>query len=251
LNEKHVVPEQPSPGVPQIPEFEGATLGYQQSANNGVVWYDVSVDTRAKTVAVDAVPVIDSLSLKPLQGLEVFRSFTLQFAAIGRRPVASLATTPTNDSFPGFDSYVTIPASNCGANCIQPTYRFASSDPTIGDFVVPSGPGSRIPQLDGTGKTSPSSTSGLFCAFNTGTTTVSVTAGLLSSSLPVRVVGGGFGPPWGTAFRLGVNPVVNVQQTRPGDSPSTAPVPPPPPATVAAADVATTPPLVPLPPPPV
>src|SRR5262249_42945141 len=147
----------PPPGTPQIPEYEGATLGYQQPANNGVLWYDVSVDTRSRSVSVDAVPVIDSLSIKPLQGLDVPRSFTLQFAAIGRRPVSSLATTPSDDSFPGFDSYVTIPASSCGASCIQPTYRFTSSDPTIGDFVVPSGPGSRVPQLDGAGKTTPSS----------------------------------------------------------------------------------------------
>src|SRR5262249_33983591 len=156
-----------------------------------------------------------------------------------------------DDSFPGFDSYVTIPAASCGTSCIQPTYRFTSSDPTIGDFVTPSGAGSRIPQLDGSGKTTPSATSGLFCGFNTGTTTISVTAGLLTSSLPVTVEPGGFGPPCGTVFRVGVNTVVNVQQTRAGDSPSTAAVPPPPPAALAAADVTSTPPLLPPPPAPV
>jgi hypothetical protein len=247
LDEKHLVPEQPAAGVPQIPEYEGATLGYQQPANNGVLWYDVSVDTKAKSVSVDAVPVIDSLSLKPLQGLDVVRSFTLQFAAIGRRPISSLATTPGNDSFPGFDSYVSIPVTGCGATCVPPTYRFTSSDPTIGDFVVPSGSGSRVPLLDVNGKTTASRTSGLFCGFNGGTTTISVTAGLLTYSLPVTVEPGGFGPPCGTVFRQGVNPVVNVQQTHAGDSPTTAPVPPPP-AALAAADVTATPPVLPPPP---
>jgi len=248
LNEKHAIPEQAAGGAPQIPEYEGASLGYQQTANNGVVWYAVSVDTRSRTVAVDAIPVIDSISIKPLRGTTVPRSFTLQFAAIARRPVSSLATT-SSSSFPGFDNYVSIPSSGCGGRpCIEPTYRFASSDPTIGDFVAPSGSGSQIPALDAAGKTTPSSTSGLFCAFNSGTTTVSVTAGLLSYSLPVTVQGGGFGPPCGTVFRQGVSTVITIHQTRSGNSPTTAVVPPPPPAAVAAT-VST--PSVLLPPPPV
>jgi hypothetical protein len=248
LNEKYLVPDNAPAGAPQIPEFEGASLGYQDPSNNGVVWYDVSVDTRARQVHVDAIPVIDSLALKPLQGLTVNRSFTLQFQAVARRPVGSLATTTSNDSFPGFDNYVEIPAPDCGARpCIQPSFRFSSSDPTIGDFVVPSGAGSRFPQVDSSGHTTPSTTSGLFCAYNTGTTTVSITTGLSTYSLPVTVESGGFGPPCGTVFRPGVNPIVHVQQQ---SSNANATPPPPPPAPAPVATELPLPTIVPPPPPP-
>jgi hypothetical protein len=39
-----------------------------------------------------AVPVIESLSLKAVDGLSVARSQTLQFEAVGRRPAGTLAT---------------------------------------------------------------------------------------------------------------------------------------------------------------
>ena len=180
LDELHMVPDS---GSPQIPEYEGASLGYQQAANDGVLWYDVSVNTSTRQLSVDAVPVISSLSIKPLAGLSVARSFTLQFQAIARRPPGSLPPT-SSDSDPGIANYVCIPAPSCGSRpCIQPTYRFTSSDPTIGAFVQPSGPGSPFPALNASGQPTDSSTSGLFCAFNTGTTTVSVTTGLLTSRL--------------------------------------------------------------------
>jgi hypothetical protein len=248
LNEKYLVPDNAPAGAPQIPEYEGASLGYQDPSNNGVAWYDVSVDTASRQVHVDAIPVVDSLALKPLQGLTVNRSFTLQFQAIARRPVGSLATTTSNDSFPGFDDYVEIPAPDCGGRpCIQPSFRFSSSDPTIGDFVVPSGPGSRFPQVDSSGHTTSSSTSGLFCAYNTGTTTVSITTGLSTYSLPVTVESGGFGPPCGTVFRPGVNPIVHVQQQ---SSNANATPPPPPPAPAPVATELPLPTFVPPPPPP-
>lgn len=197
-NQVEQVPVDASPGQPQIPDYEGATLGYQQSQNNGVVWYDVSVDTVRGTVSVKGIPVISSLALDPVDGLTAARSSTLSFQAIGRRPPGTIAPITTNSSsFIGYDQYVEIPAKNC-SGCIGPTYSFASSDPVVGDFVVPTSPGSPYPKLTGDGKTIHSSTSGLFCAFNTGTTTVSVTSGLLTSSLPVTVESGGFGPPCGT-----------------------------------------------------
>lgn len=256
LNERHLVPERPEPGVTQIPEFEGASLGYQQPQNNGVVWYQVSVDSIARQVRVDAIPVIETLSIRALQGLTVARSFTLEFQAIARRPVSSLATTPTDDSFPGFDSYVSIPATSCGGRpCIQPAYTFRSSDPTIGDFVVPSAAGSRFPQLSSDGKTTPSATSGLFCAFNTGSTNVTVTAGLLSYTVPVTVQDGGFGPPCGTVFREGVNPIVVVQQQvntqSEGNAGAAVPPPPPPPAPVVTPEIPVLQPPAPPPPLPV
>src|SRR5262249_27410144 len=176
---------------PQITEYEGASLGYQQSQNNGVLWDDVTVDTSARTVSVNAIPVIDSLSIEPLDGVTVKRSSTLRFQGVGRRPVGSLATTPNNDSFPGFDNYVTIPASGLCAGCTAPSYIFASSNPSVGDFVVPTGPGSPFPFIDPlTGKPDQSANSGLFCAYNPGKTTISLTVRLLTYQLPVTVTAG-------------------------------------------------------------
>jgi hypothetical protein len=186
----------------QIPEYEGATLTYQQQNNNGVTWYDVSVDAAARTLRVNAIPVVASLALDPLDGLSVARSGTLEFQAIGRRAPATIATTPNQPTFPGFNQYVSIPAASC-SGCIVPSYSFQSSDPTIGDFVAPSAPGSPYPKLTASGKTIASAASGLFCAFNTGTTTVSVTSGLLTSSLPVTVQSGPIGSPCGTVTRAG------------------------------------------------
>jgi hypothetical protein len=236
LNQQHPVPEEPSPGAPQIPEYEGASLGYQQSANNGVMWYFASVNTTTREVHVNAIPVLSSLALKPLDGLTVARSLTLQFEAVGRRHPGTLATRarrPSDgftDNFPGYDNYAEIPAPGCGS-CVPPSYSFTSSDPTIGDFVVPSGSGSPVPKLDTGGHPIHSSASGLFCAYNSGSTTVTITAGLLSYSLPVTVQPGGFGAPCGTVFRAGVNPIVRVRAGSVGQrgfKGAAAPPPPPP-----------------------
>jgi hypothetical protein len=236
-DEHHMVPQEAGPGVPQIPEYEGAALGYQQEPNNGVLWYMISVDPQAREVHVSAIPVIDSLALKPVDGLSAARSLTLRFEAVGRRPPGSLATTASETTpFAGYDNYVGIPPENCGSTCVPPSYSFASSEPTIGDFVEPSAPKSPYPKLDASGHPIPSSTSGLFCAYNAGTTTVSITAGLLSYSLPVTVRPGGAGAPCGTVplrnaglngSFFGVN-AGGVGQRKPGGA--GAP-PPPPPAT--------------------
>lgn len=223
------VPADAAPGAPQIPEYEGATLTYQQPNNNGVLWYDVSVDTAARKVTVKAIPVISSLALEPLDGLSVARSSTLSFQAIGRRPPGTIATTPEDPTFPGYAQYVGIPSSTC-SGCIGPSYSFTSSDPVVGDFVVASAPGSPYPKLSASGATTHSSTSGLFCAFNSGTTTISVTSGLMSASLPVTVAAGGFGPPCGTVpggTRTDIITVPGRTLTEPGSNPGTgSPVPP-------------------------
>jgi hypothetical protein len=237
LDERRLIPENPAPEAPQIPEYEGASLGYQKPQNNGVKWYLVSVNAQAREVHVAAIPVIASLTLKPVDGLNVARSLTLQFEAIGRRPPGTLATiagrseepSEPGEPFPGYDNYVEIPAPNCGARpCVQPSYTFASSEPTIGDFVEPSGPGSPLPKLNSSGHPIHSSTSSLFCAYNAGTTTVSITAGLLSYSLPVTVQPGGFGSPCGTVYRPGVGEVIRVHTARTQNGLGAAATPPPP-----------------------
>jgi photosystem II stability/assembly factor-like uncharacterized protein len=259
LDERRLVPENPAPEAPQIPEYEGASLGYQKPQNNGVKWYLVSADTQARAVHVAAIPVISSLTLKPLDGLSVARSLTLQFEAIGRRPPGTLATiagrteelSEPGEPFPGYDNYVTIPPS-CKTPCVQPSYSFASSEPTIGDFVEPSGPGSPLPKLGAGGHPIPSSTSNLFCAYNAGTTVVSITTGLLSYSLPVTVKPGGFGSPCGTVHRAGVGEVIRVRTARAQSGVGGAATPPPPspaPASTFPAALAAIPPLPAAPPP--
>jgi hypothetical protein len=231
LDQHYLVPES-AEGGPQIPEYEGASLGYQKPENNGVKWYFVSVDTHAGTAHVNAVPVVDSLSLKPLNGLSVARSLTLRFEAVGRRPPGTLATTPgrteNGEVFPGYDNYVEIPSPGCKGPCVQPSYSFASSDPTIGDFVEPSGPGSPLPRLDGSGHPIPSSSSGLFCAYNSGSTTVSITTGLLSYSQQVTVAPGGFGAPCGTVYRAGVGAILFEHNAHSQGAIRGAAAPPPP-----------------------
>ncbi len=237
LDERRLVPENPSAGAPQIPEYEGASLGYQKPQNNGVKWYFVSADTHAREVHVAAVPVIESLALKPLDGLSVARSLTLQFEAIARRPPGTLATiagrpeesSEPGEPFPGYDNYVEIPAPSCGTRpCVEPSYTFTSSDPTIGAFVEPSGPGSPLPKLGADGHPIASSTSNLFCAYNAGTTVVSITTGLLSYSLPVTVRSGGFGSPCGTVYRPGVGEVIRVHTAQSQGRVGGAAAPPPP-----------------------
>jgi photosystem II stability/assembly factor-like uncharacterized protein len=259
LDERRLVPEQP--GVLKVPEYEGASLGYQKPQNNGVKWYFVSADTKAREVEVAAVPVISSLALKPLEGLSVARSLTLQFEAVGRRPPGTLATiagrteepSEPGEPFPGYDNYVEIPSPSCGKTpCVPPSYEFTSSDPTIGTFVEPSGPGSRFPKLGFGGHPIPSSTSGLFCAYNAGTTTVSITTGLLSYSQPVTVKPGGFGSPCGTVYRPGVGEVIRVHTAQTQSPVGGAAAPPPPspaPASTFPAALAAIPPA-PAPPPP-
>ncbi len=231
LDEHHLIPEDAGPEEPKIPEYEGATLGYQQTKNNGVMWYFTSIDTSpgARSVQVAAVPVIESLSLKAIDGLSVARSRTLEFEAVGRRPAGTLATK-IGENFQGYDDYVEIPAPNCGATCVAPSYSFTSSEPTVGNFVEATGEGSPFPKLSASGQPIASSTSGLFCAYNAGTTTVTVTAGLLSYSETVTVQRGSFGRPCGTV------PPANAQAATTSNSSQTqrpvkaAAAPPPPPA---------------------
>jgi hypothetical protein len=130
---------------------------------------------------------------------------------------------------------------------VSPSYAFKSADPTIGDFVVPTGLGSPVPKLDATGHPIHSSSSGLFCGYNSGSTTVSITAGLLTYSLPVTVQAGGFGPPCGTVYRAGVNPEVRVRSNQLQSRLKGAAAPPPPPPAVASS---ASPAPAPVPPPP-
>jgi hypothetical protein len=284
IDQQFLLPKKTPLGVAQVLEYEGASLGYQKPQNDGVKWYFVSVNTQGSEtrglvpvevqgeVRVQAIPVIASLALRPLDGHSVPRSLTLRFEALARRPAGSLATIAGSGPeggeeapFPGYSSYAEIPAASCGTPppgvpppCVPPSYSFTSSDPTVGQFVEASGPGSRLPRLE-QGHPIPSSTSGLFCAYNAGTTTVSVTAGLLSYSLPVTVAPGGFGYPCGTvpAPGRGTYEKRSCKCTEGRIGGAVAPPPPAPaatgnvlPASIVAPPPAPAPPVSPAPPPP-
>jgi hypothetical protein len=79
-------------------------------------------------------------------------------------------------------------------------YRFTSSRPDVADFVEvsPTSSNPRAVFLDSEGKPVPDPHSGLLCAFNAGTTTVTIEAGGLAYSIPVTVQKGSVQRPCGT-----------------------------------------------------
>jgi len=127
------------------------------------------------------------------------------------------------------------------ANGIFPEYSFSSSRPDIGDFVAPNLASANPLAVLLNAQEEPvhDSSSGLFCAFNAGTTVVTISAGGLSASLPVTVQPGSVRRPCGTkplkelpAKEQQVpTPVSQPQPTPAGASPTPVPVPlPAPPA---------------------
>ena len=118
-----------------------------------------------------------------------------------------------------------IPTECQGARCasgIFPEYSFSSSNPDIADFVEPD-PGSPNPRNVLLVKEKPvlDSHSGLLCAFNAGTTTVTVSAGGLAYSEKVTVLGGSVQRPCGTT------PLRNQASQQPAVVPPLTPSPTP------------------------
>jgi hypothetical protein len=194
----------------------------------------------------------------------------------------------------GPDLYDQIPFDCQGPNCVYevPTeYTFASSNPDIGGFVahepgsalthqvdlnarkepVPDEPrnpkGESIPgghfaenskgePVNEKGEVVSSEGSGLFCAYNEGTTTVSITTGGLTYSEPVKVLGGSVQYPCGTVpltnpplLAAPAEASFTTPSIAPAGSPpaspqvASAPLPPPP-APVSPAPPPTPPPVV-------
>jgi hypothetical protein len=182
-----------------------------------------------------------------------------------RGGVALTGGGPANGTQPlGPDPYDPIPFDCLGANCAQaiPTeYTFTSSDPEVGGFVehdpssndprqallgannlpVPDEPRTAAgePTANGRfvenkagepvnerGEAVPRDQSGLFCAYNAGTTTISVTTGGLTYSEPITVQGGSAEYPCGTVplknrtTELPVRETFKFPETAPVSSPS-------------------------------
>jgi photosystem II stability/assembly factor-like uncharacterized protein len=257
-------------GSGSIPVFGTGSLGYGiiprfgSTVTSGFLL--ASVDTAARNRVTNVAPVharlipsIGSLALDATDGTLLRRSRPALFEALARRPVAGIRCS--GQSAPSFcgesapNPYQEIPAHCTGrVECtyeIVPEYRFSSSNPDIADFVEvdPNSTNPRAVALGSNGKPVPDPTSGLLCAFNAGTTTVTIETGGLAYSEPVTVQPGSVQQPCGTVPLRNPPPKpVALVAPPPPPSPSPAPTFPPTPSTLPPPP-APTPPAVPTTPP--
>jgi len=275
-----------------LPAYGTGTLGYPQPQVNAAAYFGESgellaeVDAAARDpqtnrapVTVRLIPVLEDVSIDATDGTLLRRSRVALFQGLGRLPRAGRANRATEAAPP----YVALPPTPCVGDptCvtkIAPEYTFSSADPDLGDFVAhdPRSINVRAVLLDAHGHPIADPTSGLFCAFNAGTTQVTIAAGGFSYSQPVRILGGAVQRPCGTrplnrdrfhrpptktspppANQPPIDPqIAAVVPPPPPPAPQPLPSPPPPvPAPPVYAAVALTPPVTPpplaIPPPPV
>jgi hypothetical protein len=205
-------------GAKSIPVFGTGTLGYVNLSNtrfeadslgsSGLLLASVSTAEHSADnvfpVRAEVVPNISQLALDATDGTLLRRSQVALFEALARRPPAGAAIEAGGAAeLSGPDPYDPIPFNCQGPNCgnaVPTEYTFTSSNPDIGDFVAhdPTSSNPRQVELGGSKLPFHDSHSGLFCAFNEGTTTVSITTGGLTYSQPVRVLGGSVEYPCGT-----------------------------------------------------
>ncbi len=236
-------------GSESIPTFGSGTLGYVRAVKeqasgsfdgvSGFLLAEVANGTRSPVtgragVGVRLVPNIGELALEAKDGVLLHRSQPALFAALARRQRAGNLSVGEQTPEPLVDPYLPIPFNCTGSGCatdVFPEYTFSSSRPDIGGFVKPNlgspdphavlddaaGEPVREPVNPATGREE--SKSGLFCAYNSGTTIVTIQAGGLASSLPVTVQAGSVREPCGT---------VPLKETRASRSQAVAPPPPPP-----------------------
>ncbi|HZO07637.1 MAG TPA: hypothetical protein VFB52_14705, partial [Solirubrobacterales bacterium] len=210
-----------SAGGRSIPAYGSGTLGYVTppaptdtdfAGASGFLTVSVDVanrdkDTNVAPVAVQLVPSIGSLALDATDGTLLRRSQPALFEGLARRPLAGSkcegdAAAPAVCDFQSPPPYVPVPSDCLGTNCatsVFPEYTFSSSRPDIADFVS-ADPGSTNPRnvLLVKGKPVLDPHSGLLCAFNAGTTLVSITTGGLAYTQKVTVQAGTVQRPCGT-----------------------------------------------------
>jgi hypothetical protein len=246
-------------GSGAVPAYGSGTLGYvlppSTDGENEFLgaggFLLASVDLAARNastnqapVSVTLIPNIAQLALDATNGTLLRRSEVALFEGLARRPAGGeelLGAGTSEEEAP--DPYVPIPEICEGPRCghfIAPFYSFSSSNPEIGNFVEPDPDEPNTVLQGANGKPIPDPSSGLFCAFNSGTTTVTITTGGLSYSEQVTVQAGSVEQPCGTV------PVTNPKPT----TANTAAAPPPPPPSPAPAAASPAPLSPPLPPPP-
>jgi hypothetical protein len=242
-------------GARSIPAYGSGTLGYlipqrpQETDYVGASGFLLaSVDVAQRDPATNVAPVetrlipdIGGLAIDATDGTLLRRSQPALFRALARRPLAgpecSGNAAPRICEAIRPDPYVPIPTHCSGARCasaVFPEYAFTSSNPDIADFVA-ADPGSPNPRtvLLREGKPVLDPTSGLLCAFNAGTTTVTIATGGLSYSAKVTVLGGSVQRPCGTTplrnRAASPSPVAPpLPPTGPEFAPGPTPPPPPP-----------------------
>jgi hypothetical protein len=264
----------PSGGSVTIPEFGTGALGYRSAISDsftpgqpdalfGTTGYLlVSINVAQRNPATNVapmsarlIPLVQSLSLNPLDGTLLRRSAPALFEGLGRRPIAGdhwgpISASNGNPSPPGASPYSEFPQPLClqsdCASAIEPEYTFTSSEPEIANFVEhdPNSTNLRKPLQDAAGHVILDAKSGILCAFNAGNTVVTISAGGLSYSVPVTVLGGSVEQPCGTV------PLAASRFAKAASTPSAgAPTPPPPAPAPAPAPIAPPPaPIVPTPP---
>jgi hypothetical protein len=208
-------------GVRSIRAYGTGTLGYVDPPNERVEadslgssgFLLASVDTSAPrnpqqpnvaSVEAEVVPNIGQLALDATDGVLMRRSHVGLFDALARRPPAGVSVGFGNgNELQGPDPYDQIPFDCQGANCayeVPTQYTFTSSNPDIANFVAHEVASNDPRQVElGADKLPvPDPHSGLLCAYNEGTTIVSITTGGLTYSEPVTVQGGSVEYPCGT-----------------------------------------------------
>ncbi len=247
-----------------IPAFGTGTLGYvnQTSAEesdfigaSGFLLVVVEGGKRVGAsnvapVTASLIPDLGELSLQADNGTLLRRSEAAMFSALARRPRAGgVGSQRSNENLS--TDFVPIPSNCQGSDCppagegILPEFKFSSSNPEVGEFVKPnlaSGEANGVllgrGKLGGSEEPVPDSKSGLFCAYNKGTTEVEIEAGGLYAKLPVTVQAGSVRRPCGTT-------PLKVLPTRTSETPVPAPAPAPAPTPSSSPTPA---PLVPVPP---
>jgi hypothetical protein len=215
----------------------------------GSVAAQIFKEANRAPVTVSLIPNIGELALEAQEGTLLRRSEVAQFAGLARR---SRSGTRVEHEQPQrelqTDPYIPIPSVCVGAACaerIETEFTFTSTEEGVkGEFVEPNTATHEhnAVLLNAQGEPVEAKThhSGLYCAFNPGEPTITVSAGGLSASLKIKIQAGSVRRPCGT---------VPAHVTPPVTAQASAPVPPPAPAPAPAPSAAPTP-LVALPAPP-
>ncbi|MGA9875060.1 MAG: hypothetical protein WBQ21_04555, partial [Solirubrobacteraceae bacterium] len=228
--------------------------------SSGVLLLHVPATGRA---SAEIVPNIGQLSLNAVNGTLLRRSEVGLFEGLARRAQAGVRIGAANGKGTGQvipNVYDPIPFDCQGANCgfeVRTQYSLHSSEPDKGGFVLHEPSSANPLQVELNSKEEPVSAepkeengkivekgeevvntkgeliprkfmnrSALFCAYNEGTTVVSIAAGGLTYSEPVRIQGGSVEYPCGTVPLK--NPPVRVQPVSTAVSvPSSPPAPAP------------------------
>jgi hypothetical protein len=258
---------------PPNERFEADSLG-----SSGYLLASVPA-THGDQITAEVIPNIGSLALDATNGVLLRRSQVALFEALARRPPAGVSVDSDTGGIElaGPDPYDQIPFDCQGPNCayeVPTQYTFTSSNPDIANFVaheaasdnprqvqlganklpIPDEPRNSKGALNTDGRFDENDKgepinekgevisrdqSGLLCAYNEGTTIISIATGGLTYSEPVTVQGGSVEYPCGTVpltnppaaparARLAFSPTGPAPTSAPPASPQLQTLPPAP-----------------------